>query len=375
MDNKGKKISGAGTFPINNTNTTLAQDLNNGDTTVYLTSAANWRVSKSFGIIESAAYKDTRALVDGYRVSAVDTTNNTITIPAWNGGTYKAGSQVKEFDFSSENFYMFWNASNYPTNWTKYSEDFLANTSQYKELLEKSNFLKFLWQSGQMKLADLRLENLSEPQARIPSEDEYNTSKSSVNQYGQLNTGMLSEGFLPVRYIRDYVNGSTANNDAHWCEIQAYDRWGRNVAFASDGEWNNGIYDSSFNGNTSRYGLNKLNTTTYKPMHVITQGTPEPGFLVKPSGLQSVTIDMGIIHYIDKIKVWHYYPDSRTYHNTKTEVSVDGVNWVTVFDSAIEGEYQETSAGHTITFDKLGTLYHASMKKGGETLIQDVIED
>ena len=57
--------------------------------------------------------------------------------------------------------------------------------------------------------------------------------------------------------------------------------------------------------------------------------------------------------------------DGRTYHNTKIEVSADGTNWTTLFDSAVSGEYAETSAGHTVDVDKamnasIGFTSHAS---------------
>jgi hypothetical protein len=57
------------------------------------------------------------------------------------------------------------------------------------------------------------------------------------------------------------------------------------------------------------------------------------------------------------VKVWHYANDGRTYHNTKTQVSADGVTWVTVFDSAVSGEYAETSAGKTHTFTAQNVRY------------------
>src|SRR5205085_3990380 len=51
---------------------------------------------------------------------------------------------------------------------------------------------------------------------------------------------------------------------------------------------------------------------------------------------------------IDYIKSWHYYGDVRNYHNTKIEVSEDGVVWKTLFDSTLTGEYQETAEGLTV---------------------------
>ncbi len=63
-----------------------------------------------------------------------------------------------------------------------------------------------------------------------------------------------------------------------------------------------------------------------------------------PSGLRYVQIDLGGVYNVDKVVVWHYALDGRTYHNTKTQVSADGTNWTTVYDSAVSGEYPETAA-------------------------------
>jgi RHS repeat-associated protein len=75
------------------------------------------------------------------------------------------------------------------------------------------------------------------------------------------------------------------------------------------------------------------------------------------SGLHYLQIDLGAKYRVDKIKVWHYANDGRTYHNTKTQVSSDGVSWFTVFDSAVSGEYPETAAGKTHTFTARSVRY------------------
>lgn len=62
-------------------------------------------------------------------------------------------------------------------------------------------------------------------------------------------------------------------------------------------------------------------------------------------------VDLGQQYTLDYIKVWHFYKDGRSYHDVKTQVSEDGVNWTTVFDSNVSGEYQETSSGHTLCLD------------------------
>lgn len=75
------------------------------------------------------------------------------------------------------------------------------------------------------------------------------------------------------------------------------------------------------------------------------------------NGRSNVTVDLGAPVEINQIKVWHYYLDGRTYHGTKTEVSEDGSTWTVVFDSAVSGEYVETSSGHTINFSARKVRY------------------
>ena len=63
------------------------------------------------------------------------------------------------------------------------------------------------------------------------------------------------------------------------------------------------------------------------------------------SRLHYVQLDLGAVYSVNKVNVWHYSCDGRTYHNTKTEVSENGTDWYTVFDSAVSGEYAETASG------------------------------
>jgi len=76
-----------------------------------------------------------------------------------------------------------------------------------------------------------------------------------------------------------------------------------------------------------------------------------------PTGLAYVQVDLGAVYSVDKVKVWHYAADGRTYHATKTQVSANGSTWTTVFDSAVSGEYAETAAGKTHSFAAQGVRY------------------
>lgn len=137
-----------------------------------------------------------------------------------------------------------------------------------------------------------------------------------------------------VRYIRDYLNGSTSNTGNHWVEVQAI-KSGANIAL------NKSVTCSSSGSNLSR----------------ITDGNTDSALWASASSQQSyITVDLGEIYTdLDYIQVWHYYADGRTYHNTKTEVSADGVNWTVLFDSAIEGEYKETADGkiHNVSYARI----------------------
>ena len=135
--------------------------------------------------------------------------------------------------------------------------------------------------------------------------------------------------YNPVRYIRDWSGGSSANTGNHKYELQAYVN-GENIArgktVTGNGPTNSGLQVLT-NGSTSTGSyLNLGNSST--PVYA--------------------QVDLGEVYYnVDSIAIWRYYNDNRTYHNTKIEVSADGTNWVPVFDSLIEGEYPESADGRS----------------------------
>lgn len=130
---------------------------------------------------------------------------------------------------------------------------------------------------------------------------------------------------MKVRYIRDYLNGSTSNTGNHWIEIQALDSSEVNKAL------NKAVSSSHALSNASLITDGNSATDPYA------NGTV--------GVLQWVKVDLGAVYDINKIKVWHYHSNFRTYHNTKLEVSEDNVNWKVIFDSASQGEYRETPFG------------------------------
>lgn len=130
----------------------------------------------------------------------------------------------------------------------------------------------------------------------------------------------------PVRYIRDYLNGSLGNGASYWVEIQAYDATGTNIA------------------------AGKTVTANFTPgdgtLSLITNGdTNTNNYVSSFESHARVTVDLGATYDIASVMVWHYNGDNRTFHGTKTETSVDGITWTQIFNSTVSGEYPEQTGG------------------------------
>lgn len=142
---------------------------------------------------------------------------------------------------------------------------------------------------------------------------------------------LAAEGYIAARYVRDWAKGSTSNNNNIWGEIKVINKAGTNIAL-------NKIPSANGTFETANPASNATdnNTTTYATIPNVSNVA------------NYVQIDLGAINYdIDYIQVWHY--PERTFYDTKTEISVDGVNWTPVFDSAKSGTYKETAAGNIIS--------------------------
>ena len=145
----------------------------------------------------------------------------------------------------------------------------------------------------------------------------YNTG-ITLGELSSVSEGTVSK----IRYIRDWLNESNWSHSNLWMEIKAIDFNGNNVALgapSADPSITDGIYSST-----------------------------SPYYTGDGYGLESVTVDLTKLYAIKDIIVWHYWPYGRTFYGTKTEVSADGVNWFTIFDSAVDGGYRESSYGHTM---------------------------
>ena len=127
-----------------------------------------------------------------------------------------------------------------------------------------------------------------------------------------------------IRYIRDWLNWSTSNVWNHWVEIQAIETWTwTNLALSKSITSNNTIINSSVITDWDTNSANYSSGVSWT--------------------LQYVEIDLWAEYSLDKIQVWHYYDDWRTYYKTRTQISKDWKIWFDVFNSATEWEYVESS--------------------------------
>lgn len=170
----------------------------------------------------------------------------------------------------------------------------------------------------------------------------------SVTRNSTLNSSEINEIGFPIRYIRDHLNGSNKNTSNHWCELMAV---------------SNGVNVAS--------GIIATGSTTVSNASNITDNiiTSNP-YGSCGSDSQYIQLDLGAVKHVDYIHVWHFYDDSRVYNDTKTEVSIDGQNWITIFDSAKSDTYTETSKGkkHYLSMDML------RMFNNGQTYANEFIE-
>ena len=129
-----------------------------------------------------------------------------------------------------------------------------------------------------------------------------------------------------VRYIRNCINGSSANTSNHWTEFQTI-KDGVNIAKGK-----------SVVGTVSQKSLYPYSRIT--DGHVIYNQYGESIEI----GNQCITVDLGDTYDLDEIAVWNYFGDTRSYHDSITSVSSNNSLWTEVINEA----GIETSNGHRI---------------------------
>lgn len=325
---------------ISGCDTTLASELKNGDTTVTLTNATNWpsnRTYQGIGICNKLAWGYNRCT---YRQPYTSKSSNTLTLTsAWSGGTFAAGTKVSEFEAGSTYHYpLIISNANLSTDWKSYECTFTGGNSQRYSC--QYFLFSTLGEGHNYSMKNIRIEAVDDIQLNHDYKKDVNLTKQGI-----LNLSEFNDIGMPIRYIRDTISGNTVNTGNHWNEFEVYNYVGENLAWGRNLTYTNGTYSNS----------------------VATDGKIDSNYISVGNGNNVwIMFDLGYVENIHKIKIWHYYPDGRTYYNNVTEVSTDGTNWITVY----KGQKPETAAGNEIIL----TSPTLQVQNNGEVFSNELIE-
>ena len=136
-----------------------------------------------------------------------------------------------------------------------------------------------------------------------------------------------------IRYIRDWLNGNSVDDENRWAEIRVT----VNDTNLASGEINIAA------GITPTSDISSItNISNYTDEQTDTYASSSQ------SGWHYLQIDLGENNTFDTgyITVWHFYDGNRKC-NHKLEISANGTSWFTLYDSEKYGMYTETNEGKT----------------------------
>ena len=181
-------------------------------------------------------------------------------------------------------------------------------------------------------------------------ENKIDGTGSYVNQRAeQIEHVVGKKLFEPVkmRFVRDWLYSNDKDEENRFVECQVINHHGVNVA--------SGIIPTAYDND-----LTEL--TNISNLEIYTNEAINNNYIYN-NNCSMLQIDLGSVQdEIDTIKVWHYFVDDRTCES-KLEISEDGINWITIFDSTVDGHYVETSLGYENTVQSQSLLDQISFLK------------
>lgn len=144
---------------------------------------------------------------------------------------------------------------------------------------------------------------------------------------------------VSIRYIRDWLNGNSVDTSNGWVECQV-NVGNINIA--------NGLTPIARNESGAEISLSS-NTSYYTDENITSEYYVESNNT--NAGWECLELDLGEVRKdVDSITVWHFYNDNRTY-NHRLQISEDGIDWITLFNSDIQGTYIESYEGKIYYLD------------------------
>lgn len=192
-----------------------------------------------------------------------------------------------------------------------------------------------------------------------------------------------SRDFIGVRYIRDWLNGSSILLEEGESDIS--NKWVECQVLVEEEDIASGIIPDCYDENLAEINIENLHPDVYTNemllevpdenanIAIISEDgesadaptIPLEEQYVELTGNHCLQIDLGSIRYdIDTIRIWHYYLNNDSY-NHKLEISADGKIWTTLYDSNVSGSYVETESGK---------IYHFSNQSIDKSIAQIQME-
>lgn len=194
------------------------------------------------------------------------------------------------------------------------------------------------------------------------TKDELAFVKVKADNISSTVTKKMDMPFVSIRYIRDWLNGSSAGSLNHWLECQVSVD-GTNIArgLVPAAKDTTGEPIVSID-NLSYYTDESINTEDC----VTSNGNGQ---------WQCLQLDLEELHRdIDCIRIWHNYTDGHSY-NHRLQVSENGSDWITLFDSDIQGTYQESEKGKTYYLNDSSILENFSSIRQDISSVTSQIQD
>ena len=176
------------------------------------------------------------------------------------------------------------------------------------------------------------------------------------NEYAESSSGKeITFSTTNARYVRLWTNGNTVNSQNNYVEVEV---WGSRPMPV----YKNLSQNTLLTASAAIVGSSRVTDG------VTTSGASDFAY-INTAGPQWIQINLGQSYNMDKIKLWHYYADGRTYKDVIAQVSnvPDFSTKTTVFNndtnnSALQGtggdaEYVELSSGKEISFSPTNARY------------------
>ena len=171
-----------------------------------------------------------------------------------------------------------------------------------------------------------------------------------------------------IRYIRDWLDGSNVDNKNYWGEINVITHDGENLLDSSlvRLQAKNEALSTVTVNNIERIKDGTLSSHTIDTNGNTVYHYSEDDYVIN-TGKTCIEIDLGQIYNdIDYIRIWHRFADGKFVFNHKLQTSVDGVTWVTLYDSSVTGGYEESVDGKLYYLNESNII--SSMNKLSMTL-------